>query len=133
MPPAPSRRDIPRTEAGSAWLRLAIAATGALVLLQLLWELWLAPVRPGGSWLALKALPLALLWPRVARGEFKARQYLVLLLLPYMAEAVVRALTEGGRHRLVAAAAATLATGAFTALLLAFRAGRNARRRRRPA
>ena len=60
-------------------------------------------------------------------------QYLVLLLLPYMAEAVVRALTEGGRHRLVAAAAATLATGAFTALLLAFRSVRNARRRRRPA
>ena len=127
MPSAPPRSDFPRTEAGSAWLRFAIRATGALVLLQLLWELWLAPVRPGGSWLALKALPLALLWPRVARGGFKARQYLVLLLLPYIAEALVRALTEGGRHRLVAAVAATLATGAFTALLLSFRAERGQR------
>jgi uncharacterized membrane protein len=32
----------------------------ALILLRLGWELWLAPLRPGGSLLALKALPLAL-------------------------------------------------------------------------
>lgn len=129
MPTDPAPRDHPRTAAGSAWLRLAVRTTGALVLLQLLWELWLAPVRPGGSWLALKALPLALLWPRVARGGLKARQYLLLLLLPYVAEGLVRALTEGGRHRLVAAVAATLATGAFAALLLSFRAERAARTR----
>lgn len=129
MPTDPAPRDHPRTAAGSAWLRLAVRATGALVLLQLLWELWLAPVRPGGSWLALKALPLALLWPRVARGGLKARQYLLVLLLPYVAEGLVRALTEGGRHRLVAAVAATLATGAFAALLLSFRAERAARTR----
>jgi uncharacterized membrane protein len=67
------------------------------------------------------------LWPRVARGELKARQYLAFLLLPYVAEGLVRALTEGGRHRLVAAVAATLATGAFTALVLSFRAERGPR------
>ena len=129
MPPAPSRRDIPRTEAGSAWLRLAIAATGALVLLQLLWELWLAPVRPGGSWLALKALPLALLWPAVARGGLKPRQVLAFALLPYFAEALVRGVTEAGRHALVAGTAAALAALAFAALVLSFRAERRARRR----
>ena len=30
----------------------------ALIFLCLAWELWLAPLRPGGSWLALKILPL---------------------------------------------------------------------------
>ena len=34
----------------------------------------LAPLRPGGSWLALKALPLALLLPGVARGALRPRQ-----------------------------------------------------------
>lgn len=131
MPASPPPHDHPRTAAGAAWLRFAVSATGALVLLQLLWELWLAPLRPGGSWLALKALPLALLWPRVARGELKARQYLGFVLLPYVAEGLVRSLTEGGRHRFVAAVAATLATGAFTALVLSFRAERGARASRR--
>ena len=38
---------------------LAAAALIALIVLSLAWELWLAPLRPGGSLLALKALPLA--------------------------------------------------------------------------
>ena len=28
---------------------------------RLAWELWLAPLRPGGSWVALKALPVVIL------------------------------------------------------------------------
>ena len=38
-------------------------ATGsllALIVLCLAWELVLAPVRPGGTWLAIKALPLCI-------------------------------------------------------------------------
>jgi uncharacterized membrane protein len=110
-------------------LRVAVVATGALALLAVLWELWLAPLRPGGSWLALKALPLLLLWPAVARGALKPRQYLGFLLLPYFAEGVVRALTEPARHALVAATAAALALLAFTALVLSFRAERRLRPR----
>jgi uncharacterized membrane protein len=41
----------------SAWLA-ACAAMVALILLSLAWELWLAPLRPGGSWLVLKVVPL---------------------------------------------------------------------------
>ncbi|MGH8705692.1 MAG: DUF2069 domain-containing protein, partial [Burkholderiales bacterium] len=37
---------------------IASAALIALIFLCVAWELWLAPLRPGGSWLALKALPL---------------------------------------------------------------------------
>ena len=118
-----------RHAAGTAarWQRLAIAAVAALALLEVLWELWLAPLKPGGSWLVLKALPLALLWPRLSRGDAKARQWLALLLPLYFAEAIVRALTEGGRHRLLALAATALAGVAFVAVLASFRATRRDR------
>lgn len=110
--------------APARWLRRAVTAVAALVLLQLLWELWLAPLRPGGSWLALKAMPLALLWPALARGSRKAAQGMLLLLLPYLAEGVVRGVTESGRHAFLAWAAAALSVAAFTALLLLFRAAK---------
>jgi hypothetical protein len=51
--PTPRNSDVRRQ-------RLAVGLIGALVLLLVLWETVLAPVRPGGSWIALKALPLAL-------------------------------------------------------------------------
>ena len=37
---------------------LSVASLVALILLTLAWELWLAPLRPGGSLLALKAVVL---------------------------------------------------------------------------
>ena len=40
--------------------RLAAFSLSALIALCLAWELWFAPLREGGSWLALKALPLCL-------------------------------------------------------------------------
>ena len=109
------------------WQRLAVAAVAALALLEVLWELWLAPLRPGGSWLALKALPLALLWPGLSRGAMRAGQWLALLLPLYVAEAIVRALTEGGRHRLLAWTATVLASTGFVAVLASFRAARRDR------
>ncbi|MGE5171102.1 MAG: DUF2069 domain-containing protein [Rudaea sp.] len=102
--------------------RLAVAATLALALLELLWELALAPLRPHGSWLALKALPLALLLPGVAHGRRMPRQALALLLPFYVGEALARAIAESGRHALVAAVACATAAVAFVALLAWFRA-----------
>ena len=54
--------------------------------------------------------------------------WLVLLLPWYLAEALVRALTESGRHAIVAAAAAVLAAAAFGAAMAWFRAEKRARR-----
>ena len=118
----------PRTAEGAAWLRAALVAALALTVLQLLWELLLAPLRPGGSWLALKALPLALLLPAAARGALRPRQWLAFALLPYFAEGLVRCLTESGRHAVVAGAAAAIAGFAFVSLVLSFRAERRGRR-----
>ena len=114
----------PDRPAGFGWERTAVAAVMALALLEALWELWLAPLKPGGSWLALKALPLALLWPALARGSMRVRQWLTLLLMPYLAEGVVRGLSETGRHALLAWSAACLAALAFAALVIPFRAAR---------
>lgn len=97
----------------------------ALTLLELLWELVLAPI-PGGRWLAVKALPLALLLPGLARGDRRARQWLALLTPWYFAEALVRALTEPGRHALVAGMAAIVAALTFAAVLQTFHAERRA-------
>lgn len=120
----------PSTLEASAWERLAVAAVTALLMLEILWELWLAPVKPGGSWLALKALPLALVWPSLARGAVRARQGMTLLLMPYLAEGVVRGVSESGRHALVAWTAALIAAIAFIALLVPFRNAKRAKRNR---
>lgn len=98
----------------------------ATLLWILLWESVLAPLRPGGSWLLLKALPLALLVPGVLQGSRRARQWATLLLPWYGAEALTRALSEGGRHALVAAIAAALIVLAFLLQLAWFRAERRA-------
>lgn len=107
--------------------RLAVAGTLALMLLELLWELALAPLGGHASWLALKALPLALLLPGIARGARVPRQWLALLLPFYAAEALVRSLDETGRHAVVAATVCAVATVTFVALLTWFRGAGAAR------
>jgi len=124
MTNAPPTGTAPARLAPTPWLRLGIAALAALILLEVLWELLLAPVRPGGSWLALKALPLALLWPGLSRGVRRAGQWLSLLLPLYVTEALVRALTEGGRHRIVAITVLIVALAAWGALLAALKTPR---------
>jgi uncharacterized membrane protein len=99
----------------------------ALTLLELLWETVLAPQPAGGLWLALKAVPLALLFRPVARGDRKPRQWLALVLPFYVAEALTRALSESGRHAVVAALVTAVAAATFVALLAWFRAERSLR------
>ena len=102
--------------------RIAIAGLVALALLAFLWEMVLAPLRPGGTWLALKALPLGALIPHVARAKRRARQIATLVLPWYAAEGLVRAASEHGRHALVAGVSGALALGTFVALLVWLRA-----------
>jgi len=104
------------------WQRWAVALVAALALFEALWELWLAPLRPAGSWLAVKSLPLVALWWPLARGSRRARQCASLLLPLYAGEGIVRALTEQGRHSQVAAMATAIAIAALVAVLMSFRA-----------
>ena len=66
----------------------------ALMLHSLAWELWWAPLRPGGSWLALKALPLALALPGLVRGHSRTYRWWSMLILAYVCEAAVRMLSD---------------------------------------
>jgi uncharacterized membrane protein len=85
-------------------LRLvSAAALIALLLVCLAWELWLAPLRPGGSLLALKALPLALPLAGIAQGRRYTYQWASLLIVGYFAEGVTRAWAEAGLARSLAA------------------------------
>ena len=98
--------------------KLRLAATLALValaLLCLLWELWLAPLRPGGSFLALKALPLALPLGGILRGRRYTYQWSSMLILAYLAEGVTRAWSERGASQLLAGAEIALSVAFFAA------------------
>jgi uncharacterized membrane protein len=88
---------------------MAVVALLALLALCLAWELWLAPLRPGGSWLALKALPLALPLGGILAGRRSAYQWSSMLVLAYVAEGVARAWSERGASQLLAAAEVALA------------------------
>jgi uncharacterized membrane protein len=68
----------------------------ALILLCLAWELWLAPLRPGGSWLVLKVLPLLTPLFGILRGRRYTYQWSSMLILAYFAEGVVRAWSDTG-------------------------------------
>ncbi len=92
---------------------LAGASLAALILLCLFWELWLAPLRPGGSWLALKVLPLLWISPGIARGTRYTFGASTMLILAYFAEGVVRAYTETGISALLAFAEIALSVTYF--------------------
>ncbi|MCS6764371.1 MAG: DUF2069 domain-containing protein [Candidatus Protistobacter heckmanni] len=68
----------------------------ALVVLCIAWEFWLAPLRPGGSWLALKVLPLLPALRGVWRKRLYTMQWASMLLLVYEAEGLVRGSSDAG-------------------------------------
>jgi uncharacterized membrane protein len=96
--------------------RLAAAGSlAALIVLCLAWELWLAPLRPGGSLMALKALPLALPLRGVVAGKRYTFQWASMLILAYFTEGVVRAWSERGAGQALAAAEIVLSLVFFAA------------------
>jgi uncharacterized membrane protein len=68
----------------------------ALIALCLAWELWLAPQRPGGSWLVLKVLPLLIPLLGIVRGKLYTYRWMTLLIIAYFVEGVVRAYSDKG-------------------------------------
>lgn len=67
----------------------------ALIALAIVWEGWLSPLRPGGSTLILKALPLMAAFFGVIKGKRYTYQWLSMLVLLYVTEGVVRAFDPG--------------------------------------
>ena len=104
---------------------LATATLTALIVVTLAWELWLAPLRPGGSWLALKTLPLLLPLRGVIRGEIYTYRWATMLVLAYLAEGLVRAYTEQPPVTAFAMAEVALSTLFFTTAIVYVRSVRS--------
>ena len=97
--------------------RLASISLLGLLFLCLAWELWLAPLRPGGSMLALKALPLLFPLLGILRGKRYTHQWTSMLALAYVAEGLVRSSSDQGPSQLLAMAETALAVLLFLGCL----------------
>jgi uncharacterized membrane protein len=91
---------------------IASASLIALIFLCLAWELVLAPIRPGGSSLAFKALPLLLPLMGILKGRRYTYQWAPMLVLAYFTEGVVRAWSDQGLSAWLAGAEVLL-SGVF--------------------
>ncbi|MCD8505099.1 MAG: DUF2069 domain-containing protein [Burkholderiaceae bacterium] len=77
--------------------RLKLIANVSLWLLFLLclaWEIFLAPLRPGGTLLFLKALPLVFAFRGVAKGSVYTMQWAAMLVLLYLMEGATRVMSD---------------------------------------
>ena len=75
---------------------LALGSLTGLIVLGLAWEMWLAPIRPGGSLLALKVLPLVIPLAGIWKNRMYTYRWVSLVVWLYFTEGVVRAWSERG-------------------------------------
>jgi uncharacterized membrane protein len=75
---------------------IASASLILLIFLCLAWELRLAPIRPGGSWLVLKTLPLLAPLMGILKGRRYTYQWAPMLVLAYFSEGVMHAWSGSG-------------------------------------
>jgi uncharacterized membrane protein len=105
--------------------RIATSATLiALIFLCLAWEGWLAPLKPGGSWLILKGAFLLLPLFGILRGKRYTYKWLSLFIQFYLLEGATRATSETGTSQLLAIGETTLAGIVFVLCILFIRATR---------
>lgn len=93
--------------------QLAVTSLIGLIVLCVLWELVLAPLRPGGSWMVIKALPLLLPLAGTLRRNIYTMQWASMMILLYFTEGVVRAWSERGLSQGLAAAEIVLSSAYF--------------------
>lgn len=90
-----------------------------LIILCVAWELFLAPIRPQGSWLVLKVVPLLPLAAGIFRGRIRAFQIASLLLWVYFAEGATRVASDPALlSRFFAGLEIALCLGLFTGIAL---------------
>ena len=97
---------------------MAVGSLLGLVVLSLGWELWWAPLREEGSWLALKALPLCLPLAGLLKNKMYTYRWLSLLVWVYFTEGVVRAMSDRAPSSYLAAIEVLLCLVLFAACAL---------------
>ena len=95
----------------------ASASLLALFVLCLAWETVLAPLRPGGSYIALKALPLLLPLTGILAGKVYTYKWSSMLILAYLGEGAMRALSERGTSQGLALLEIVLSVVFFAAVV----------------
>jgi len=95
----------------------AIASLVALILLCLCWEIWLAPLRPGGSLLMLKAALLLAPLFGILRGRRYTYQWSAMFILLYFTEGVMRGWADHGLAQRLAWAEIALSLLFFASVL----------------
>lgn len=73
---------------------VAVGSLLCLILLSLAWELFLAPLQSGGSWLAIKALPLCIPLTGLLKNRMYTYRWVSLVVWLYFTEGVVRAYSD---------------------------------------
>jgi uncharacterized membrane protein len=94
----------------------------ALIIVCLSWEAWLAPLRPGGSLLVLKTVPLLLPLFGILRGRRYTYQWASMFILLYFTEGVVRAWSDSGLSAQFGIVEVFLTTAFFISAILYARA-----------
>jgi uncharacterized membrane protein len=102
--------------AATRWV--AVGSTLGLIALGLAWELWLAPLRPGGSWLAVKVLPLCIPLAGLLRRRMYTYRWVSLMVWLYFIEGVVRAYSDRGLGTRLAAVEIVLCLTLFAACVV---------------
>ena len=96
----------------------------SLIFLCLAWEGWLAPLRPGGSWLVLKGAFLLIPLFGILRGKRYTYKWLSLFIQFYLLEGLTRATSDSGLSQWLAMGETLLATIVFVMTILYIRATR---------
>jgi uncharacterized membrane protein len=99
------------------WQLTATISLIALIALCVLWESILAPIRPGGSWLMLKALPLLIPLFGILRGNRYTYQWASMFVMFYFTEGVVRAWSDKGLSQTLAFGEVALSVVFFVAAI----------------
>ena len=104
------------------WPVIAVAVSVALIGFGLAWELLLDPLRPGGSWLALKVLPLVLALPGLWKAKMPTFRWMSLMVWLYVGEALVRIIGLTEIERQLASNSLALSLALTAAILMGARA-----------
>jgi uncharacterized membrane protein len=97
---------------------VAVVCLVGLIVLGLGWELWWAPLRPQGSWLAFKVLPLCVPLAGLLKRRMYTYRWLSLMVWIYFTEGVVRAWGDAAPSRYFGMIEVALCTGLFVACAL---------------
>jgi uncharacterized membrane protein len=100
----------------------AVTSIVLLFLWLLAWEIFVAPLHPGGSLLALKALPLLLPLRGILKRDLYTLQWSSMVILIYLVEGIVRAWSDRAElSRLMALGEALLVCAYFLFAVLYLR------------